>query len=349
MSNKTPTTEALGTVQVEAFSLPVSNLISQDSRRVIQDHAAYGEQCGQEFNAACEQRNCSSSIDLSKVGAEESARILKGQAESFYETQKYQDLRNIYDDVDISESQIAGINVEIFTPAEGISPANTDRVLINLHAGGFCYGFGTDTHEEAIPLAALGKIKVICPDYALSPQHSYPAANDDIVAVYRALLETYKPENIGILGCEAGAILSAQTIPRLNQENLPLPGAIGLFSAGAATELKGDSLLINTAVTGYSPGPLSYFAEADLNDPLVTPLNCDATLSTFPPTLLMTTVRDLGLSTVAYTHQQLVRVGVEADLHVWEGPEGWHLYHAPLAECREAYQVMVDFFDNHLA
>jgi acetyl esterase/lipase len=181
------------------------------------------------------------------------------------------------------------------------------------------------------------------------PLHPYPAANNDITQVYKALLETYEANHIGLYGSEAGGILAAQAMAHFKQAQLPLPGALGLCGAGAMPSIGGDSVKINGAVTGYSPGQYAYFADADPSDPLVCPLQSDEVLASFPPTLLFSQVRDLGLSSVVYTHQQLVRVGVEADLHVWEGPGGWHLYHPPLAESAEAFRVMARFFDKHLA
>ena len=263
--------------------------------------------------------------------------------------EKYKTLLETYNDVDIRIIEIAGIKVEVFTPVGGIAPENESRLLINLHAGGFTFGFGTDTHEECIPVAALGKIKVMSIDYSLMPIHPYPAANLDIVNVYRELIETYPPENIGIFGCEAGGILTAQTIAWLGHENLPLPAAITLLCAGATCDIKGDSAIINTAVTGYSTPSYDYYAKANRSDPLVSPLHFDEVLATFPPALLMTTVRDQALSSVAYTHQQLVSVGVPADLHVWEGTGVWHFYHPPLTESAKAYRLIIEFFDKYLA
>jgi len=339
----------LGAVEVPAFGLPVSKLLGDKSRQVIQEHKAYSDQFVAEITAGADSRQCAFSLDLSNADEQEVQRVLKGQAEAFYDTQKYRDLRDIYDDVDIVVEQIAGINVEIFTPVNGIAPENANRVIINLHAGGFDFGFGTDTHEEAIPLAALGKIKVISIEYSHMPLHPYPAANNDITKVYKALLNTYEAKHIGFYGSEAGSILAAQAMAHVKQAGLPLPGALGLCGTGAQPTLGGDSVKINAAVTGYSAGQYAYFADADLSDPLVCPLQSDEVLASFPPTLLFSQVRDLGLSSVVYTHQQLVRVGVEADLHVWEGPGGWHLYHPPLAESGEAFRVMARFFDKHLA
>src|SRR6185312_14600393 len=87
---------------------------------------------------------------------------------------------------------------------------------------------------ESIPIASIGKIKVISIDYRMAPEYTFPAASDDVVAVYRQLLKTYKPKNMGLYGCSAGGLLTAESISRFQKESLPLPAAIGMFCSGAS-------------------------------------------------------------------------------------------------------------------
>ena len=78
-------------------------------------------------------------------------------------------------------------------------------MLINLHDGGFTADKGSMI--ETIPVANLTQTKVVAVLYSLTPEHPFPAAVNEAVAVYRELLKTYKPQNIGIYGTSAGAIL----------------------------------------------------------------------------------------------------------------------------------------------
>lgn len=81
---------------------------------------------------------------------------------------------------------------------------------------------------------------------------------------------------------------------------------------------------------------------------LANPGDYDAVMATFPPSLLISGTRDMALSSVLYTHAQLVRLGVEADLHVWEGMSHAFYLFPNMPESREAYAIVVEFFDRHL-
>jgi len=99
--------------------------------------------------------------------------------------------------VKVEETTTAGVKTDIITPLE-IPAANKDLVLINLHGGGFNSDSGSLI--EGVPIANLAKIKVVSVYYRLAPENPFPAAVDDVVAVYKELLKTYKPKKIGIFG-----------------------------------------------------------------------------------------------------------------------------------------------------
>lgn len=131
---------------------------------------------------------------------------------------------------------MGGVPTDTYEPEQGIAPENKDRVLINLHGGGFVTGGGSVGGAlESIPLAGTGRIRVISVDYRLAPEHKFPAASEDVAAVYRELLKTYRPKNIGIYGCSAGGMLSAQAVAWFQKAGLPRPGAIGVFCASLHT------------------------------------------------------------------------------------------------------------------
>jgi acetyl esterase/lipase len=94
--------------------------------------------------------------------------------------------------------------------------------------------------------------------------------------------------------------------------------------------------------------PFGYFSDTDPKDPLVSPINSPEVLAKFPPTLIITATRDFELSAALYTHEQMVRLGVETELHVWEGLFHGFFYNADIPESQDAFKVMISFFDRHL-
>ena len=251
--------------------------------------------------------------------------------------------------VKIEERTIAGVHTDIITPLAG---APEDRVLINLHGGGFNSDSGS--RIEGDPIANLSKIEVVSVYYRLAPENPFPAAIDDAVAVYRELLKTYKAKKIGIYGTSAGGILTAEVAVRLKQLGLPLPAALGLFSILADFSRPGDSRQF-FSLSGL-PGLLEpldwqhldvqYVGATDRKDPVLSPLFAD--LHGMPPSLLITSTRDALLSQTAIFHRALLRAGDDTQLVVFEALPHAFWYHFELPESREAIQIMAKFFDEKL-
>jgi acetyl esterase/lipase len=251
----------------------------------------------------------------------------------------------------IVEDKIAGIPVRIVTP-DGMPAANRDKVLLNLHGGGFNADSGSYT--ESIPLASYTKIKVVAVLYRLAPEYPFPAAVDDAVAVYKVLLKTYKPAHIVIYGTSAGAILTAEVAVKLKQLGLPLPAALGVFSGMGDFARNGDSWAIY-ALRGFSghldtpdgaPHDSYYVGSTDPRDPVLSPVYAD--LHGLPPTLFVTSGRDLLLSGTVNLHRAYLRAGVDARLIVFDALTHAFWYNPALPESIEANHYMADFFLEHL-
>jgi len=249
------------------------------------------------------------------------------------------------------EDKIAGVPVRIVTPAS-LTSANRDKVLLNLHGGGFNSDSGSYT--ESIPIASYTGIKVVAVLYRLSPEFAFPAAVDDSVAVYKELLKTYKPDHIVIYGTSAGAILTAEVAAKLKQLNLPLPAALGIFSGLGDFARPGDSIAMY-ALRGLSghleppetaPHNSEYAATTDLKDPILSPVYSD--LHGLPPTLFVTSGRDLLLSGTANLHRAYLNAGVDAHLIVYDALTHAFWYDPKLPEAIEANHIMADFFVKHL-
>jgi len=252
--------------------------------------------------------------------------------------------------VTVEEATTAGVRTDIITPLT-MPEANRSRVLINLHGGGFNSDSGSLI--EGVPVANLAKIKVVSVYSRLAPENPFPAAVDDVVAVYKELLKTYKPRSIGIFGTSAGAILTAEATVRFKQLGLPLPGALGIFSGLADFSRVGDARQLFT-LNGF-PGQMQptdpnhlpdeqYVGKTDRKDPVLSPLFAD--LHGMPPSLLVTSTRDLLLSDTAIFHRALSRAGNDAQLVVFEALPHAFWYHFQLPETREALELMAKFLDS---
>jgi acetyl esterase/lipase len=327
-----PTFSADGTAHVPAFDLPPSSYISAEALAMQKARANMPSAPALGGNVP---------IQAMRAGME--ARLAPQVAE----------MRSRYE-VDIAPQVIAGVNTRIITPRAG--EANRRRVLINLHGGAFSMCEDACALLESVPIAALGRYRVVTVAYRQGPEHAFPAASEDVAAVYRELLRTYRPENIGIYGCSAGGVLTGQAAAWLQRENLPNPGAIGIFGAGAGRFGAGDSAYIAGYIdgsfapprAGATPPPDGYFRGANMDDPLVSPTQHPDVMARFPPALIITGTRATDMSPAIVTHTELVKAGVDSQLIVGEGMGHCYIYQSNLPEARDAYNIIVRFFNEHL-
>lgn len=327
-----------GTVHVPAFDLPLSVYMSSEAKKALREQLR---------SSAPSAPTTDFRKDFIKVREQVRLSIepLRKRVVERYP-------------VETREHVYAGVHAVVVTPRQGIALGNRNKVLINLHGGGFAVGDASSIGVvESAPLAAILKIEVVSVDYRQGPEFQFPAASEDVTAVYRALLQYYKARDIGIFGCSAGGLLTAQALAWFQKERLPRPGAAGIFCASGDARWGGDAFFTVPPMNGQAPiSPAAppdydekyYYGNHDLKDPLMSPVVSRDILRQFPPTLLISATRAGELSAAVNTHTQLVKAGIDADLHVWDGM--WHAFYfdADLPESREAYEVMAKFFANHL-
>ncbi|MBN8807099.1 MAG: alpha/beta hydrolase fold domain-containing protein [Sphingomonas sp.] len=259
-------------------------------------------------------------------------------------------------DVKVSDVTIGGVHVQRVVPTAGVAAANRGRLLINLHGGAFMWGADSGALAEAIPIAAVGRIEVLTVDYRMAPEYRFPAATEDVIAVYQQLLTRYSPKAIGIYGCSAGGFLTAQSVAWMIDKKIPVPGAIGTFCA-SLVGLDGDSAYFAVAATGVVPsaatmlgiGSMPYFAGTRADDPLVVPGVSPAIVARFPPTLLITGTRDFAMSSVIHSNELLRAQAVKTELRVWDGMPHAFFVDPEAAESKQAYTAIVEFFAATLA
>lgn len=255
-----------------------------------------------------------------------------------------------------SESgEMGGVPVFILEP-EKLPPRNRHRVLLHLHGGGYVLNPGEAGTREAVYLAGIGGFKVVSVDYRMPPEFPFPAALEDALAVYRALLRMYQPDQIGVFGTSTGGGMTLALMLLLKQEGLPLPAAIAPGSPWTDLTDTGDTYATNAHVDnvlGAYDGWLKsaaavYAGNGDLRDPLVSPVYGE--VSGLPPTLLISGTRDLFLSNTARMHRKLREAGVPADLLVIEGlaHAQYMLLPPDTPETLYCFREVAAFFDRRL-
>ncbi len=266
--------------------------------------------------------------------------------------------------VERTDTRIGGVHAYVYTPKGGVSDRNRKRVLIDLHGGGFSGCWPGCAELESIPIAALGKIRVVSLDYREGPEFHFPAASEDVASAYTELLKTYHAAAIGVYGCSAGGMLTGESVAWMLRHGLPKPGAIAILCAGltspntgfggdadyAATPM-GEARMSEppaTSTPAKAPTGLGYFAGTDPTDPLVAPAESPELLAQFPPSLIVTATRGFELSSAVVTHARLVKAGAQSDLHVWEGMFHGFFYNADVPESKDCFKVIVDFFNSRL-
>lgn len=221
---------------------------------------------------------------------------------------------------------IAGVPVYVAVP-DSIPDRNRDKALLYFHGGGLVLLGGECVSLFAVMEAVAARCKVFAVDYRNPPDYPYPAAIDDCVAVYRALLETYAPERLVISGASGGGNLAAAVPLKIRDLGLPLPAAVGLFTPEVDLTESGDTFEtcrdIDVVLRGGLPIMNALYANGhDLADPYVSPLFGDFSKG-FPPTFIQTGTRDVFLSNSARFHRALRRWDIKAELHVGEAmPHG---------------------------
>ena len=164
----------------------------------------------------------------------------------------------------------------------------------------------------------------------------------------------YKPEHIVIYGTSAGAILTGEVAVRLKQLGLPMPAVLGIFSGLGDFAREGDSrsLFALRGLSGHldppgdGPHDAYYAGKTDPKDPVLSPVYAD--LHGLPPTLFITSTRDMLLSGTVNLHRAFLNAGVDARLVVFDALPHAFWYDPVLPESLEANHRMADFFVKHL-
>jgi acetyl esterase/lipase len=221
----------------------------------------------------------------------------------------------------VETAVVAGVTVHVGTPTTFAEGAR-DRAVMTLHGGAFIVLGGAWARAEGALVAAEWGAVAYSVDYRMPPDTPYPAAVDDVVAVYRALLERYEPWNIIVWGVSAGGNLALAGILRARDVGLPLPAAVIANSPECDLTESGDTFHTLRHLDPRLPTPLpesiALYADGhDLTDPYLSPVFADFGAG-FAPTYIQSGTRDLFLSNCVRLHRAMRKGGVDAELHIWE-------------------------------
>lgn len=252
----------------------------------------------------------------------------------------------------VTAEKISGVPVIHVAPkARGTRLARS--LLIYLPGGAFVMASPEGGLPYAAHISGATGMHVVIVGYRQAPEATFPAASEDVAAVYRALLSQYRPSRIAIAGQSAGGLLTAQALAWFQRVGLPTPAAAMIQCAGGDARWGGDSWHWQKPMQGLKNPPTLderfYYGAHDLRDPLLSPILSESILQRFPPTLVLTSTRAGEMSSAVDTHRRLTKAKVQAELHVWDGLDHCFFSDFSLPETDEAFDVMAKFLRARLA
>lgn len=251
----------------------------------------------------------------------------------------------------VQEAVIGGVPALRIRPP-GYTPRN--RTLIYVHGGGYVlFSARTSLTVPALMAVASGD-EVISVDYTLAPRGNWRTATDQVIACYKAVLESRRPGQVGLFGDSAGGGLVAGSVLKMRDQQMPLPGALYLLSPWADITDTGDTYSTLAAADpsldakSLKWGADAYAAPSDQRNPYVSPVYGDYTKA-FPPTLIQGGTREIFVSNFVRQYQAIRSGGHEAVLDLYEGMP--HVFQALIPKTPETASSIkraAGFFDAHL-
>lgn len=252
---------------------------------------------------------------------------------------------------------LAGMKSEIITP--DTSPAHSLKTVLYVHGGGFCTGTCNTHHDIAARIAAASRTRVITFEYRLAPEFLYPAANEDCLKAYHALVETGVSENDIVIGGDSvGGYLTLMTLLSLKKNGEPFPKA-AFFLSPHTEMLRFDGSSYKTRAEldpSNSLDAISKMVQSYLGRPACTetdsaalsPLNED--LGGLPDLFIQVGGHEVILDDSVRLAENAKKYGVHAMLEVWENM--WHTFRfmaCMLPEGQQALDQVGAFIDRQLS
>lgn len=237
------------------------------------------------------------------------------------------------------DTEVGGVPAIVATP----SAVPPDRHILYLHGGGYVLGSPSSHISLAARLAKRAGASATVIDYRLAPENPFPAAIDDCLAAYRAVLDRHDAASITVAGDSAGGNAVLATLVAARDATDPMPACAYLMSPW--TDLSGSGLTIRSNA-GVDPmlkedfvaeAAGMYAADRPLEDPGISPLFAD--LSELPPMLIQCGVDEILLDDSRRLAERAADVGVDVTLELADGM--WHVYQGFAGLMPEADEALV--------
>ena len=241
--------------------------------------------------------------------------------------------------VDYVDTHVGGVPAIVATPTE----VRPDRHILYIHGGAYVLGSPKSHIAMCARLGKRAAATVTVIDYRLAPEHVYPAAVDDCVAAYRAIIADVDPSLVTIAGDSAGGGATLATLGALKAAGHPMPGAAYVLSPWADLTASGESVVTRAPFDpmfdgdGLIEAAMTYAGATPLDHPGVSPLFADPT--GYPPTLIQTGMDEILLSDSTRLAERYAAAGVEVRLDLRDGL--WHVYPILAGYMPEATDALV--------
>ena len=232
------------------------------------------------------------------------------------------------------------------------APPDSATAVLFLHGGAFILGSPATHRSITGRIAKLTGATVFVADYRLAPEHPFPAALDDALACYRALLARgYAPDRIAVAGDSAGGGLAVSLCLRLRDEGLEQPVCLALISPWVDLRLSQLAPVFDDVLLSHAwlqQGASAYLRNHPAADPLVSPVLAD--LGGLPPTLVHAAAEEILRNDARRLRDALTAAGVAVTPR--EFPRLWHdfqLYAGQIPEATRSVEEMARFIIEQFA
>jgi acetyl esterase/lipase len=241
-------------------------------------------------------------------------------------------------------------------PALACTPpgAATDRCMLYLHGGAFVIGSAQDYRSLFGALGRAAGVRAVAPDYRLAPEHPFPAAIDDALGAYRALLSAgQSASGIVLAGDSAGGGLLLSLMVAARDAGLPLPAGAVMISPWVDLACQGSSMSTKAEVDpsltrdGLLANAALYLGSRRPETPLASPLH--ANLAGLPATLLQVGTAEILLDDSLRLAARAIEANARICLSIWpDMPHVWHFFGFMLEEGRRAVAEAGQFLRTQL-